>query len=34
MLGIVFLFTNTFVRHKEINPHPTVKKSDNRKIWQ
>ena len=31
MLGITVLFTNNFARHKDTNPHFTVKEIDNSK---
>lgn len=31
MMGIIILFTNSFVGHKDTNPHFTVKETDNRK---
>ena len=31
MLGITVLFTNNFARHKDTNPHFTVKETDNSK---
>lgn len=34
MLGIIILFTNNCVRHKDINPHFIVKETENRKIQQ